>query len=435
MTLSREKLKLLKLTRPVRAHLERKIDRRAKRGVRAEPWLDPRRTAQIAPEGDWRVWLVMAGRGFGKTFTGAHWLHDRVLAGARRLIAVAPTAADVRDIIVDGESGVLATARARGIAVQYEPSKRRLTWSESGATCVLVSADEPERARGLQADTIWFDEIGAARLAVDMWDNLMFGLRLGDDPRALATTTPRPTPLIRRLVTDPLTALTRGATLENAANLAEAFVTQITARYAGTRLGRQELDGELLLDTPGALWTLSMLERDGFRLEVAPAMRRVVIGVDPNASNNDNSDEMGIIAAGIDARGDLIVLGDYTLRGTPQQRGAAVVNAFHNHKADSVVIEVNNGGDWIPASIHAIDRSIGIRSVHASRGKLTRAEPIALRYEQGKARHVGNLALLENELVTWTPGDTSPNRLDALVWAAWSLTQNMSTATAHAGRM
>ena len=363
----------------------------------------------------------MAGRGFGKTFTGAHWLHDRVLSGARRLIAVAPTAADVRDIIVDGESGVLATARARGIAVQYEPSKRRLTWSESGATCVLVSADEPERARGLQADTIWFDEIGAARLAVDMWDNLMFGLRLGNDPRALATTTPRPTPLIRRLVADPLTALTRGATLENAANLADAFITQITARYAGTRLGRQELDGELLLDTPGALWTLSMFEGWDFRLEVAPVMRRVVIGVDPNVSNNDSSDEMGIIAMGIDARDHLYVLGDYTLRGTPQQRAAAVVRAYHDHAADAAVLEVNNGGDWIPSSINAIDPLIACRSVHASRGKLTRAEPLALRYEQGTVHHVGSFLALEDEYVQWTPGDRSPNRLDAAVWSAWDL--------------
>lgn len=385
-------------------------------------FVDTRRSSQIQPEGDWRTWLFMAGRGAGKTFSGANWCHDRVQhEESKRLVIAAPTASDVRDIIVDGVSGLIETAHKRNIDVQYEPSKRRLSWVDYKATAILFSADEPERARGLQGDTLWFDEIGAARRANEAWTQLMLGLRLGDNPRALATTTPRPTELIKRLLKLPSTVVTRGKTTDNKDNLADSFLEEVYNQYGGTRLGRQELDGELLEDVVGALWQFAMFERPDFRIESPPQLKRIVVAVDPNASNNENSDEMGVIVCGETMEGTFIVLEDRTLKASPEARAKAVVDTYHRWRADLVVLEVNNGGDWIPALINSVDKSVACKSVHASRGKLTRAEPISILYEQGKVQHLGVLGQLEDELLQWTPGVKSPNRLDALVWGLTEL--------------
>jgi phage terminase large subunit-like protein len=278
-------------------------------------WAFWARPNQLPPDGEWRVWLVLAGRGFGKTRTGAEMIRARVTARtAHRLALVAPTAGDARDVMVEGESGILAVSppweRPR-----YEPSKRRLTWP-NGAIATLFSADEPERLRGPQHDAAWCDELATWRHP-EAWDMLMFGLRLGTDPRVVVTTTPRTTSLIRGLIADPTVIVTRGTTYENRANLASAFFGQIIRKYQGTRLGRQELEAELLEDVPGALWNRGMLE--GSRVRAAPPLIRVVVAIDPAASSTERADETGIIVAGKDAGGRGWVLADASGRYQPTE--------------------------------------------------------------------------------------------------------------------
>jgi predicted phage terminase large subunit-like protein len=343
------------------------------------------------------------------------WVHYRASTKPRRLTIAAPTAADLRDICVEGESGL----KTMHPEIVYEPSKRRLTWP-CGSVATLVSADEPERFRGLQHDTVWFDELAASRYQAEAWDQILFGLRLGDDPRALVTTTPRPTRLIRQLSADPRTAVTRGKTSDNAANLAPQFLEAVTARYAGTRLGRQELEGEILLDTPGALWTWAVL--DAARAQAAPELRRVVVAVDPAASSNPDSDETGIVVCGLGADGLYYVLEDVSGIRTPDGWARAAVAAFDRHKADRVVIETNQGGEMAVQTLRTVRPHLPIEPVHASRGKQTRAEPIAALYEQGRVRHLPGLETLEAQLTSWSPAEgSSPDRLDALVWGLTAL--------------
>jgi phage terminase large subunit-like protein len=304
-------------------------------------WAFWARPNQLPPNGQWRIWLVLAGRGFGKTRTGAEMIRARVTARtAHRLALVAPTAGDARDVMVEGESGILAISppweRPR-----YEPSKRRLTWP-NGAIATLFSADEPERLRGPQHDAAWCDELASWRHP-EAWDMLMFGLRLGTDPRVVVTTTPRTTSLIRGLIADPAVIATRGTTYENRANLASAFFGQIIRKYQGTRLGRQELEAELLEDVPGALWNRGMLE--GSRVRAAPPLIRVVVAIDPAASSTERADETGIIVAGKDAGGRGWVLADASGRYQPTEWAKTAVSVYRAHKADRIVAEVNNGGD------------------------------------------------------------------------------------------
>lgn len=374
------------------------------------------RPAQFAPPDPWDVWLVMAGRGFGKTRTGAEWIRWRVQHGiSRRVALVAPTAADARDIMVEGESGILATAPP-WFRPKYEPSKRRLTWP-NGAIATVFSADEPDRLRGPQHDAGWCDEIRSWRYP-EAWDNLMFGLRLGNSPQVCATTTPVPNKLVRDLIKAPGTVITRGTTYENVGNLAPAFLDRIVRRYEGTRMGRQELRGELLEDVPGALWKRAMFEerRD------APDLVRVVVGVDPSVSKSDSADETGIIVAGKGADGHGYTLADYSLQASPDEWAQKVVTAYRAFNADRIVAEANNGGEMVRLTIRTVDPSVPVTLVHASRGKHIRAEPVSALYEQGRWHHVTLFADLEDQLCTWTPeeGD-SPDRLDALVWAATAL--------------
>ncbi len=392
------------------------------------------RPEQIAPtDRPWLYWLILAGRGFGKTRTGAEWVRDQVAAGKRRIALVGPTASDVRRVMVEGESGLLAVCPPWD-KPRFEPSNRAVVW-KNGAMATLYSAEEPERLRGPQHECGWADELAAWTKLQDTWDQLQFGLRLGDAPQCVITTTPKPLPLVRSLAKDPDTVISTGSTYANKANLAPTFISKIVGRYEGTRLGKQELHAQLLDDVPGAFWTIEMLVAAHVRTH--PDLQRVVVAVDPSGSNGDDQgDAQGIVIAGkgVDGRG--YVLGDWTCKMSPAGWGRRVVEAFDHFKADRVAAEKNYGGDMVKFTIETHRQNIPITMVTASRGKAIRAEPIAALYEQGRISHVvpapedgqpefNEFAELEEELRHFTSqdylGDASPNRADALVWALTEL--------------
>ena len=381
-------------------------------------WPHWARDKQTPPPGDWRVWLLLAGRGFGKSRTGAEWVRAQVESGAcSRIALVAPTAHDARAVMIEGESGLLRICPAWN-APKYNPSLRRLTWP-NGATAEVYTADEPDRLRGPQHDGAWCDEIASWRYAQDAWDMLMFGLRLGSNPQAVVTTTPRPIAILKRIMADPAVITTRGSTFENRANLAEGFFADIVTRYEGTRLGAQELYAELLTEAEGALWKRNTLE--AYRVNHAPALRRIVVAIDPAITATDESNETGMIVCGLGEDGHGYVLQDMTLRASPEQWARRAVNAYHDLRADRIIAESNQGGDMVAHTIRTVDPAVPVKLVHARRGKYTRAEPIAALYEQGRIHHVGMFALLEDQLCEWLPGDASPDRLDALVWGMTEL--------------
>jgi len=387
------------------------------------------RDAQLPPAGEWVWWLVLAGRGFGKTRTGTEFVRSRVAEGARAIALIGPTAADVRDTMVEVGPGSILKNSPPWDRPHYEPSKRRLTW-KSGAVATLFSADEPERLRGPQHDTIWADELGAWKYQRETWDQASFGLRLGE-PRGIITTTPRPTPVVRELLKDPLVKTTGGSTYDNAANLAKTFLARLLKRYEGTRLGRQELHAQLLEDTPGALWTLALF--DATRRPAAPPLARVAVAIDPQASepedsaDDDDGPETGIVAGGVDANGDGYVVADASGRCSPGDWGERAVLLHDRLEADCIVGEVNNGGAMVRHVVEtAADKlhrekrrpspRIVFRAVNASRGKHTRAEPISALFEQHRAHLVGTHPKLEDQSSTWVPGSKSPDRMDAMVW-------------------
>jgi phage terminase large subunit-like protein len=343
-------------------------------------------------------------------------VNSRVESKQSKLInIVGATASDVSKVLVQGPSGFLASAPPWN-RPQYRPSRSELRWP-NGAVANLFSAEEPDRLRGPQCDTAIADELAAWRYP-EAWDQLQFGLRLGRDPRVAVATTPRPTPIIKTLIADPTTEITRGTTYENKANLAAQFLETIVKRYEGTRLGRQELDGEVLEDAPGALWKRDQVDINR-RTEVPP-MARIVVAVDPSVSASAESAETGIIAAGLGIDGHGYVLSDDSLKQpTPEQWGSQSVISYRKSQADRVVGEVNNGGDLVESNVRAIDKAIPFKQVRASRGKAVRAEPIASLAEQGRIHHVGIFPILEDQLCQWEPGVStwSPNRLDAYVWA------------------
>jgi phage terminase large subunit-like protein len=381
------------------------------------------RPAQLAPPGEWSTWLVMAGRFFGKTRTGAQWIHERVKSGLARYIAlVAPTSADARDVMVQGPAGILATAPP-GWKPIYQPSVRRLTWP-NGTIATTFSAEEPERLRGPQHDTAWCDEAAAWRHP-EAFDMLAFGMRLGNDPRVLVTTTPRPVKLLRELLADQGSGVvvTRGTSYENRTNVPPQVFKRIQ-RYEGTRLGRQELLAELLDDVPGALWSRGLLDATRWPHEKPlPELVRIVVAIDPATTSGEDSDETGIIVAGKDARGHGYVLADSSGRYQPAEWAKTAIAAYHTHEADQIVAEVNAGGDMVKATLHMIDRNIPFKAVHASRGKVIRAQPVAQIYEEGRGHHVGSFAKLEDQMAEFTIDfdrvalGYSPDRVDALVWA------------------
>jgi phage terminase large subunit-like protein len=384
------------------------------------------RPGQFTPGGDnWFIWLILAGRGFGKTRSIVECVQEEVAAKRAGRIGIAgATSADVRDILIEGESGFLAKSPPWNRPV-YEPSKRRLTWPSTGARATLFSADEPDRFRGPQHDFFVADELAAWRYP-EAWDQAMLGLRLGRRPRAVVATTPRPTDIIRSLLSREGTdvVVTRGRTRDNQANLAPTFLAQIVRKYEGTRLGRQELDGEVLDDAPGALWKRGRIEQLRVAPKDAPEFRRVVVAVDPAVSVNEDSDETGIICVGLGHDKHAYVIEDGSLSmATPNQWAQQVVAIYKRHKADRVVAEVNNGGDLVEANLRTAASNIPVSKVHASRGKAIRAEPIAALYEQGKVHHIGCFPKLEDQMVSWDPAlaSKSPDRMDALVWALSAL--------------
>ena len=385
------------------------------------------RRNQVRPPGDWRYWLVQAGRGFGKTRTGAEAIREYVDEGAQIVHLVGSTAGDVRDVMVQGESGLL-NCFPPGRRPLYEPSKRLVTFS-TGAIAHLFSADEPERLRGPQCDHFWADELAAWRFGQEAWDNLMFGFRLGDDPRGVITTTPKPIKLLLDIIADPHTVVTRASSYENRANLAPAFFDAIIRKYEGTRIGRQELEAELLEDVPGALWARPLIEasRIGIGQLRVDTFVRVVVAIDPAVTAGDDSDETGIIVAALTRTGHVFILDDLTCKESPLTWAKIAVNAYVSRRADHIIGEVNNGGDLVEANIRAVAPNVPYRGVRASRGKAVRAEPIAALYEQARVHHVGTFPQLEDQMCSFVPGSDqkSPDRMDALVWAVTELLIDM----------
>lgn len=328
--------------------------------------------------------------------------------------------------MVEGESGILACSPP-WFRPKYEPSRRRLTWP-NGAIATTYSAEEPKALRGPQHDKAWGDEPGSWPYP-DTWDQLQFGLRLGDDPRSILTTTPRPVKLIRDILKDPSTVVTRGTSYENRGNLAPQFYSRIITRYEGTRLGRQELLAEMLDDNPNALWQRAQIDNLRIRKEEMPELSRIVVAIDPSVHDGKKDDgdqraEAGIIAAGIGrVKGEIhgYVLADWTVYGSPAEWAGAAVQLYHDLKADRIVAETNQGGAMVEGTVRAVDKKVSYKGVHASRGKVVRAEPVSALYEKDRVHHVGGFAQLEDELCDWMPGMASPNRLDALVWAITEL--------------
>jgi predicted phage terminase large subunit-like protein len=394
-------------------------------------WRVLARPEQLPPEGRWTVWLQLGGRGVGKTRTGSEWVNSQARAGVSPIAMVASTAADARDVMVEGVSGVLACSPAH-FRPEYLSTRRSLVWP-NGVQATCFSADEPERLRGPNFAAAWCDEVGVWRYPQVAWDNLMLALRHGRNPRVVVSTTPRPTKLLRYLVSradpgnpDAFTVLTKSRTVDNAANLAPAFLDTIIATYQGTRLGRQELDAELLDDVPGALWQRAWI--DEARVNVAPAdLTRVVVAVDPAVSSGEGSNETGIIVVGRSREQHGYVLDDLSGKFQPEEWARRAIEAYHRFKADRIVAEANQGGDLVRATIRAVDANVPFTAVHASRGKVVRAEPVSTRYEQLRIHHVGTFALLEDQMCSFTAdfdrarAGYSPDRVDALVWALTEL--------------
>jgi phage terminase large subunit-like protein len=392
------------------------------------------RPDQVAPDGDWEIWLALAGRGWGKTETGAQWVRERVERGARSIALVAETQKDLEEVMVARLLAIYPPDQAP--KVRYKPV--RITWP-NGAVALGYNGTEPNQLRGPEFDTAWVDEIAKYRYAQETWDMLQFALRgTAIEPRQIITTTPRPIELIKNIVAgkEGKVHITRGKTADNRTNLAASFLARIDARYAGTRLGRQELSGEILGDLPGALWSLASLE--SYRLPGQPDLHRIVVAVDPAVTNTEDSDYHGIIVAGLtdDKRG--VVLEDASLQGTPNEWARRAVSLYRSWEADAIVIEVNQGGDMVAHTIRTIDPNVKIKEVRASRGKHVRAEPIAALYEQGRVAHIGSFPELESQMTQMTvngyEGEGSPDRVDALVWALTDLFPAMVRPAADASR-
>lgn len=378
------------------------------------------RDDQLAPEGDWTTWLVLGGRGAGKTRAGAEWVQGEVTSGrAGRIALIGETFADAREVMIDGPSGLRAIAPADA-APKYEITRKRLLWP-NGAVAYVFSAGEPDSLRGPQFDAAWGDELAKWRYAEAAWDMLQFGLRLGARPRQVMTTTPRPMPLLKRLLGDEQTVVTRASTHANRANLADGFFRAIISRYEGTRLGRQELEAELIEDNPDALWSRETVERA--RLTRAPGdFTRIVVGVDPPASGSAKADECGIVCVGLGANGHAYVLDDRSMgRLSPLAWAKRVAGCVRANGADRIVAEANQGGEMVESVMRQEMPNAAIRLVRATRGKRIRAEPIAALYERGLVHHVGAFAKLEDQMCDWVLGARSPDRLDALVWALTDL--------------
>lgn len=391
-------------------------------------WQHARADQRPPTDLEWLTWLMMGGRGAGKTRAGSEWVH-RMVEKVGRIGLIGSTGPDVREVMLEGESGLLTTAKP-GHRPFYEPSKRRLTWP-NGAVGSIYSAEEPDRLRGPEHYAVWADEPAHWPLVQDAWDNMMFGLRLGTHPRICVTTTPKPRPWLKNLIADNRTRLARTSTYANLVNLSPVFAERIIERYEGTRLGRQELHAEILDDVEGALWSWDLIERA--RVAAAPDLVRIIVGVDPAGSKNKNSDETGIVVVGADSDGDLYVLDDRSGRYSPHGWAQATNAAYEQWAADAVVAEKNFGGDMV---LHTLQSS-GYRDARvivrtARRAKALRAEPLVGRYEkdEGHVHHVGTFPDLETQMTEWQPYESSdsPDRVDALVYAGTELMRGRGAA-------
>lgn len=389
------------------------------------------RPPELAPNGEpWLTWLMIGGRGAGKTRAGAEWIRAQALGlppfateAVERIALVGETEHDVREVMIEGVSGLLAVHPHRDRPL-WSPSRKRLEWS-NGAVAYAFSAEDPESLRGPQFGCAWSDEMAKWRYAEATFDMLQFGLRLGSQPRQLITTTPRPTALLKRLMCDPASAVTRAPTRVNALNLAPTFLKNVMVRYEGTRLGRQELDGEIIEDRPDALWSRALLE--SCRVIEAPPLQRIVVAVDPPASSSKRADACGIVAAGLGEGGTLYVLADETVKAaTPSTWAAKAIALWRRLEADALVAEVNQGGEMVRAVMHEIDSTVPVNAVRATRGKWLRAEPVATLYAQNRVKHAGTFPALEDEMCDFASSGLSsghsPDRVDALVWAITALT-------------
>lgn len=390
---------------------------------------------QLPPTGDWKSWVIMGGRGAGKTRAGSEWVRRmvegptaRTAGQCHRVALVGETFDQVREVMVFGESGILACSPPDRRPV-WEAGRRRLVWA-NGATATVYSAHEPEALRGPQFDAAWVDELAKWKKSEEVWDMLQFALRLGSHPQQVVTTTPRNVGVLKRILGNASTVVTHAPTDANRAYLAESFLAEVQSRYGGTRLGRQELDGVLLDNVEGALWTTAMVE--GARVEQVPKLDRIVVAVDPSVTNGKSSDECGIIVAGVVAQGEphdwrAYVLEDASVRGGPSDWAKAAIAAMDRHGAERLVAEVNQGGDMVESVIRQIDPLVPFKGLRASRGKGLRAEPVAALYEQGRISHLrqGDLGSLEDQMCQMTvrgfEGRGSPDRLDAMVWAMHEL--------------
>lgn len=402
------------------------------------------RPEQIPPKGDWNTFLALAGRGWGKTKAAAEWVRGKVKEGHKRIAYVCATNADIEKVFVKGESGILNCCWSedrnhKGVKIGmpvWSPTKRSLTWYENGdpskkelATVLCFSAEEPDRLRGPQFSCAACDELCAWNKDEETWSMLQFCLRLGKHPQVFIATTPKPTKVIRTLLKDDKTVVVRGSTFDNAENLAESYLEQVKRLYEGTRLGRQELYAEVLEEAEGALWTHDILESCKVSRSEVPDLTRIVVSIDPAVTANKESDETGLIVAGIDVNGHCYVLGDYTFKGSPQQWALKAIELYHQFEADRIVAEVNQGGDMVKTTIHGEDPTVPFRPVRASRGKYARAEPVSALYERGLVHHVrdyeegAGLEQLEVQMTTWDPLGSigSPDRIDSLTWAITDL--------------
>ena len=375
-------------------------------------WRYRARDEQLAPtDRPWRIWLFLGGRGAGKTRSGAQWIAEGVAQGTmQRIGLIGATFNDARAVMIEGTSGLLRASAG----ASFEPSNRRIKWNGNGTVATVLSADEPDGIRGHQFDAIWADEFCKWQDPQEALDMALMALRIGDDPRMAITTTPRNIAALKALMASPDVAVTRGKTIDNAPNLAPGFLETMERRYGGSRLGRQELDAEIIEDNDAALWRRSWIE--GARLRQAPQLSKVVVAVDPPASTG--GDECGIVVAGSDAEGQGYVLADLSAGGlTPNGWAERVADAFALYEADAVIAEANQGGDMVRAVLVQSERDLPIRLVHASRGKKVRATPVAALYEQGRIHHIGQLPELEDQMCTYDRRGDSPDRMDALVWA------------------
>jgi phage terminase large subunit-like protein len=393
-------------------------EKRRMQEVKTYNWEKNARENQKIPKGKWTNWLILAGRGFGKTRTGAETIRMLVhKKSAKRIALIGGSISEVLNVMINGESGILNISQKHERPI-FHSSTNTLCWP-NGAVANIIGATQPEKLRGPQFDTAWIDELAKFRTANALWDQLMLGLRLGKSPKCIITTTPKPTPLLKKLLNDPYTVVTRGTTYDNKKNLSPLYFEQIIKQFESTSLGAQELYAEILTEQEGALWSRSQI----IYKEAPEHFKRIVIAIDPAATHHEKSDETGIIVAGLSEDNCVFILDDLSGKFSPLDWGQRAVNAYWTYKADRIVAEINKGGDMVERIVKSIDLNLSYKSVRATRGKNIRAEPIAALYEQKRVFHIKPMRSLEQQLCDYIPGKTSksPDRLDALVWAITEL--------------